>query len=413
VGNPVLQRLVDERTQTTEIIDRILDRANEEERDPSESERESITGYRNRLQQLETVIGELLEVEEVRNTARDARDALSRRRFQPSPKDGEGSSEPDVPEGEYRTFAQYARDAVLCRYANIAATVEPAVRQRAQQRLQRAVEPVLTTDVPGLIRPQYVDEIVGVINNERPIVAGSRLLPLTSGQLQYPKITARPTVAEQVTQKTEVGVGTMTVAMQTVAAKTFLSSANMSWQTVNWSSPDALQLWFQLAAEDYAKKTEADVAAKIAAADTAPTLNVPDTLDGWMSAIADAAGRIYTNTRRRANVIYSDIATGYGILGLVSTSQPIFLTTGSANLASGAYPTIAGLQMIISAGLPADTTVVADSRAVLCAETAGAPVELRMVEPSIGGIELGIIGAFVSEISDAAAFEELRTGATE
>jgi HK97 family phage major capsid protein len=410
VGNHVLQRLVDERSQTNENIDRILDRANEEERDPSESERELINGYRDRLQQLEPMIGELLEVEETREQARDARDALSRRRYRETPDDDNGEPpkpQPPPEEGEYRTYAQYARDAVLCRFANIAATVEPGVRQRAQQRLQRAVEPVLTTDVPGLIRPQYVDEIVGVINRERPIVATSRLLPLASGQLQYPKITARPTVAEQVTQKTEVGVGTMTVAMQTKAAKTFLSSANMSWQTVNWSSPDALQLWFDLAAEDYAKKTEADIAALIAAADATPTTGIAATLDAWTAAIAAAAGRIYAATNRRANTVYADITSGYRILGLVSTSQPVFITTGGADLATGAYPTIAGLQLVISPGMPANTVVVADSRAVLCAETAGAPVELRMVEPSIGGIELGIIGAFVSEIVDAAAFDEL------
>ena len=67
---------------------------------------------------------------------------------------------------------------------------------------------------------------------------------------------------------------------------------------------------------------------------------------------------------------------------------------------------------MISTQLPADCTVVGDSSAIIVAETAGAPVELRMVEPSIGGLEVGIIGAFAADLIEATAFEELHTGAT-
>jgi HK97 family phage major capsid protein len=408
--NPVLQRLVDERSQTNENIDRILDQANDEERDPSDSERELITRYRTRLTELEPQIGELLDLEETREQARDARSALSRtRRRVETPGDGDDEPQPppDEPEGEYRTFAQYARDQAICRFNYVGAAVDPGVRQRAQQRLQRAVETVLTTDVPGLIPPQYVREIVGLINKYRPIVDTARSIALTSGQIQYPRIGTRPTVAEQVTQKTEVGVGTMTVTMATKVAKTFLSAANMSWQTVQWSSPDALQLWFDLAAEDYAKKTEADAAALLAAVDTTPTTGVANDLASYVSAITAAAGRIYAATGRRANVIYADVTSGYKLLGLTAGVAPVFLGTGAANLATGQYPAIAGLQLVISPGLPANTIIVGDSSALLVAETAGAPVELRMVEPSIGGIEIGIIGAFLSEVVETTAFEEL------
>lgn len=405
--NPVLQRLVDERTQASESIDRILDAVNEEERDPSESERQLISRYRDRLTELEPQIVELLDLEETRNTARDARGALSRTRRETPTDEPEPPAPDEPPEGEYRTFAQYARDQLMCRFAYIGQAVEPGVRQRASQRLQRAVETVLTGDVPGLIRPQYLDEIVGVINKSRPIVESARMLGLTSGQVQYPKIGTRPTVAQQVTEKTEVGVGTMTVTMNTVVAKTFLSAGNFSWQTIQWSNPDALQLWFDLVAEDYAKKTEADVAALVAAADSTPTTGIALTLDAWTAAIAAAAGRIYAATNRRPNTIYADITSGYKLIGLVSQSAPVFLATGASNLASGAYPSIGGLQLVISPQLPANTVVVADSSAILVAETAGAPVELRMVEPSIGGLEVGIIGAFLSAIVETAAFDEL------
>ena len=50
MSNPVLQRLVTEREQTNGTIDQILDGANEDERDLSDSERELVTRQKARLQ---------------------------------------------------------------------------------------------------------------------------------------------------------------------------------------------------------------------------------------------------------------------------------------------------------------------------------------------------------------------------
>ncbi|HEU0193315.1 MAG TPA: phage major capsid protein [Gaiellales bacterium] len=410
--NPVLQRYVDERTQTQENIDRILDRANEEERDLTESERELINGHRERLQQLEPMIGELLEVEETRNKAKDARGALARRR-EPSDDDKpDGDGEPAKPDGEYKTFAQYARDVMLTRFSQIGATVDPHVRHRAGERLthHRAVEKVLTTDVPGLLQPQYIAQIMQVINQSRPIVDSGRMLNLTSGKIQYPRVTTRPQVAKQPAEKTEAGDGTMTVIMVEKVASTFISSANFSWQTIQWSNPDALALWFDLAGESYAKQTDADAGALLTVAGglgTPPVAVASDDLAGWMAAIAAAAGQVYTATGRFADTFWASPDLGYGLLGLVSAEAPTFLAVGQGNLATGSFPPIGGLQFVVSAGLGTGTAVVGDSQALLCAETAGAPVDLRAVEPSIGGMEVGVIGAFLSELIEEAAFVPL------
>ena len=105
-------------------------------------------------------------------------------------------------------------------------------------------------------------------------------------------------------------------------AKTFLTSANFSWQTVQWSNPDALALWFDLAAMDYAKKTEAEAAATLAAVDATPTTGVAPTLDAWVAAITAAAGGILSATGRYADTVYADVTTGYEILGMVSQRRP-------------------------------------------------------------------------------------------
>ena len=48
-----------------------------------------------------------------------------------------------------------------------------------------------------------------------------------------------------------------------------------------------------------------------------------------------------------------------------------------------------------------------DSQALYAAETPGAPVQLKAVEPAIGGIEVGVIGAFAAAVADPAAFVKL------
>ena len=108
---------------------------------------------------------------------------------------------------------------------------------------------------------------------------------------------------------------------------------------MTWSSPDALQLWFDLAAADYAKKTDAELAAKLAAADATPTaVASPTRIEGWTAAIAAAAGRIYATTGRRADTSTRTSRPVTRSSAWPPPSPPVFLATGPANLASGELP---------------------------------------------------------------------------
>ena len=65
------------------------------------------------------------------------------------------------------------------------------------------------------------------------------------------------------------------------------------------------------------------------------------------------------------------------------------------------------LNVVVSRGMDAGVIAIGDNEALLVAETAGAPVELRVVEPAIGGVEVGIIGAFEAVVVDDGAFTML------
>ncbi len=73
--------------------------------------------------------------------------------------------------------------------------------------------------------------------------------------------------------------------------------------------------------------------------------------------------------------------------------------------------TFSGLKVVGSYGLPARTRIVGDSNAFITGENPGAPVELRVVEPTIGGLEVGLIGAFQAKNFDYTRFLNLNAHA--
>lgn len=399
-----LDRLLSERHDELDRVDRIADMADTDERDLSDAERELIARSHARIAELDP------QIELYSETERQRAQHLERI---PGPVPARRVETPDLvsgPDGDvYRTFAQYARDQLIVRYDAIAQRAGGNVaRAAAEERLSRVVADTTTTSVAGLVPPQYLTEIMTLIDRSRPIVDSARAIGLTSGTLQYPSITQKPIVGKQTTQKTEGPSQAMNVAFVTVTADTYTGVGDLSWQAMNWSTPDALQLWFDLAAEAYAIQTEAAAGTVLAAATVMATPAVPatPTLADWMTAITAAAGVIYTASRRRPDTVYADITTGYSIMGLVANVAPVFFPAGDFSLSAG-QGNIGGLRLVISPGLPAKTVVVGNSQSLLVAETAGSPVELRAVEPALGGMQVGVIGAFVAKITDGGAFRKL------
>jgi hypothetical protein len=403
--NPVLQRLVSERTQVNENIDAVLDAANEEERDPTEAERQLISRHRDRLNELEPQIAELLDLEEQRNASRDASAMV---RSTPEPSGGALTRTTPAPDEDnpYTHFGQLARDEILVRFDKIAARAGQGARDRAQQRLQRAVAHTLSSDVPGIVAAQHLAQIVDVINAARPVVEVARSVSLSSGTLTYPKITQRPTVGKQGAEKTELPSTAMHVDLEQATAEVFGGAGNLSWQSVAWSNPDALNLWFELAAEAYARATETEACNDLLAALSDAVAVPSDDLAGWMGAIAAAAGEVYENSGRRATHLLTDPTLGYHLLGMVASDAPVFVAAGAGSLQTGAG-TIAGLRLVISNGFGASHAVVGDPQSLIAAENPGAPVELRVVEPSIAGFEVGVVGAFAAVVTEPQAFCEL------
>lgn len=405
-----LATLLDERQIITEKWEALNAAINSrEQKELSETEQEHVVMYRERVTEIDA------ETETLANDIKSTREAISNaaalRRLMAGANDG---VEEDGDGIMYRTMAAYARDVILSRSgeesAKIAQTLgdpEEVLKARERVNLLKARTPAntLSSDVGGLTPPQHIAQIFQVIDNSRPLVASATKADLVRGQLTYPKVTQRPVVAVQNSEKTEAGNQGMEVEMETANASVYLGGGDLSWQAINWSTPSALDLWFQLAAADYALKTERDAGTVLR--DSAfshiigsPVSGTPD-FATLMTAIGAGAAAVYANSQRMADTVYMAPDRYWYMFGLTSTPQAIFTVVNGNQ--------IGPLNFVPSRGLDSGLIIVGDSEALLVAETPGAPVELRVVEPAIGGLEVGIIGGFEAVVVDDGAFAEIST----
>lgn len=423
-----LERLADERDKTSEKIEDMLKMAEDEQRDLADVEQTQLTKHRERYAELEEEIvvlaADIERTEGSKDVSRllrsedegDGVDGGDGKRFA-TPRSGNGIV--------HRTFAEFARDQLIV-HEKYGPTIlgqiggDPrAVREQAQERLERTLQNVTSSTVVGLIVPTHLTEIMDIIDADRPVVNSGRDVPLDRGSMTYPKIGTRPSVVEQTSEKTEAGTVAPTVSSATLTAKTYLGATNVSWQAVNWSQPSVLELYFQLAAEAYARQTEG-VACEVLESDagigtvgtasgrlgTAGT----ESFGAWRAAVVAGLSGIYSATsgRHRTNTLYLS-SNRFFQLAALGTDQVIQMAP-MGNLDVGSMSgTFFGLQVIGSYGFDQDTAIVGDSGALLIGENQGNPVEMRVIEPAIGGWEVGLIGAFNAAVFDANRFYHLGT----
>lgn len=400
-----IQRLLDERVTARNLHDGLLAAAEgRDDKALTDIEQETIAGYRNRSKEIDAELAELNEVlkreQSSAEVSRDIRAHLA----------GNGPGVETVGgETRYRSFAVFARDQIMVKYPQIAtAAGGDAERQAARERLMRATQHTTTSDIGGLLPPQHLTQILDVVNKSRPVVAASRKVDLERGTLTYPDITQRPQVLLQSSEKTEGGTADMQVALRTKTASTYIGGGNLSWQAINWSSPEALALWFDLAAEQYAIATEAAACAVLLAAGTASgTVDLvagTSTFPAWLTAVGTGMAGVYANSGAIADTLYLSPDYYFALASKTSNETASFISQGGLDPVGQLAGRIGPLRVIASAGMGTANAVVGDSSAFFVAETPGAPVELRAVEPAIGGMEVGIIGAFAAVAFDNARF---------
>jgi HK97 family phage major capsid protein len=405
-----LASMLEERETITNLHEAVIASVQtNDDKTPTEAQAQMIKGYREKEIALDGEITELTE--DIERNRRAIESSKAVRRVLVGNTDGVEMTG-DGETVAYRTMAAYARDIILTSpfqtAGMIAGRVDKQEIETARERLQlarRTPANTLTANIGGLLPPQHIAQIFQVIDDSRNLVASAQRAELDKGVLTYPVVTTRPVVAVQSTQKTEAGNTGMVIDMVTTNASTYLGGGDLSWQAINWSTPNALDLWFRLVAADYALKTETDAATVVSASgflnNIASTIATSASFAEFMTGIGSGYAEVWANSGRTANTVYmAPDRYGY-LIGLTSSAFTQFTSVSPNN--------VGPLNIVVSRGLNAGEIIVGDSQGLLVAETAGAPVELRVVEPAIGGVEVGLIGAFEAVVVDDGAFATVST----
>jgi len=291
---------------------------------------------------------------------------------------------------EYRSAGAYVADMY---YAQLG---DDQARQRMDV-FNRVAAHQTTADNPGLLPETIVSPLVNFISVARPLVNTIGTTDLGSGAWSYARVTQHTSVAKQAGEKTELASRKMTVTKTPLGADTFGGYVNVSKQDINRSSPAILDMIINDLAEQYAIATELETGTVLTGAATAgPTIPTgPATPAVVASAIWTAAGSVFAATKGQGTTV---VAVAPDMLGLIGPIfPPVNPTNGyssgfSLPMGQGEQGSIAGLSIVMSAGLAAGTILVFSTAAAKTFEYRYG--NLQVVEPSVWGVQVGYAGDF-------------------
>jgi HK97 family phage major capsid protein len=261
----------------------------------------------------------------------------------------------------------------------------------------RTVQDLVTADNAGIMPDAYVNEMIGVIDPSRPFMATTRRIdtPDAGMTLVVPKITQRPTVAKQATQKTELSSQKTIIGSEDFPVATYGGVGDISLQLLKRASRSFLELYLELLAEAYAIETDdAAVDALIAAiSDGGPE---PATaLNAAALNLGDSFVASYNATRRPPDTLWlSTKAIGEFIdAKATTTNQPLYPgLQASATAAGGISGTISGLRVVHVPALDdkGAYAIVGPSRGFVWAEDG--TYTLQVDVPAKAGRDVALVG---------------------
>jgi HK97 family phage major capsid protein len=400
-----LTRLLERRAAAVSFVQSLTDTAAAANRDLTEPEMELIRGRRTEVDELNAQIVPLREFDELVERTDDLDVALDDRPVRPVERSAVRRDAPPA-EPVYRSAGHYVLDVMRARSIGDRAALERITRAAAAAGIERAAATITTADIPGFVPPAYTRDVIAVIDTTRPFITAMNTRPLPASGMQVidPVVTQRPAVGVQAAEKTEIATRKVTIGNQTYNVLTYAGYDNVSIQAIERSDPDFLNELFLLFADEYATETDtAAITAAITAGTAGPTVpTAPDPGD-WTAAFTQAAAMVYTGVKRPADRVVLAVDSWAAIASLTDTTgRPLFPASingpvnalGQSNMANtlAGSGNLLGLQPVVDPNAPAGTIMVCWSGAFRTMESPGAPVQIRALEVSILGYEVGVYG---------------------
>jgi HK97 family phage major capsid protein len=390
-SDAMLARLQSELEERRAFQDGLVEAAQNEARDLTETELELYGRARDRMRTLE------VQMEPLRDAARIA--AESKHRTTELQQQFAMARNPAAAKMEYRSAGAYINDVWAAGLGG----------EDARQRLEIYTRVAAHQTVPdnlGVIPEPIVGDVVNFIDASRPIVSALGVRGVPGGRFTRPKVTQHTNVGPQATEKTELVSQKMLITRVQVLMATYGGYVNVSRQDIDWSVPSIMDIVVQDLAAQYAIETEAATATALeTAATTGPTIPTgPADADAVLSAIWTAAASAWTATQGVGRLI---LAVPPDMLGMIGPLFPPYNPTNAGGLGfsaagfgSGQVGTISGIAVVMSTALTAGSMLLVNSAAAEVYEQRVG--SLQVTEPSVLGVQVAYAGYFAPIVLEAA-----------
>lgn len=423
-GNPVLNRLREERQRQVELMDGILEGVEAEKRDLVDAETSNLKAIRERIGQIDAQIEPLEAFEQARGAHRQGAPRMSSEPTSPrEDRDAGRQRLGSVQERahEYKTPGEFIVDLIRGRGSaeqNLRPD-EDAARRVASVMQTR--EHQTTADTPGLLPQNIIGQIVNDIDGSRPFISSVGALPLAGipgVTFSRPHVTQHTTTGEQEAEKTELASRQFKVGAIPFQKKTFGGWLNVSRQSIDWTSPAA---WNALVADlqmEYGGDTDDWAAGQFAAGVTQSVdLTDPDDIKAWVAALYAAAVKAATasGTKKARALRLPDhmwvSLDQWAAIGTVIDSLRV--TQQSTSSPGTSTPTafagdIVNMPRTVVPGFPSGTVIIGRKNLYeFYEERIGL---LSAVEPKVLGVEVAYGGYAAEGFLDATAFSKVDVG---
>ena len=284
----------------------------------------------------------------------------------------------------------------------VAAQIKAAQGDHDARDLVAALEVATVSENTGMVPPNYLRDIIGVIDASRPFIDSIERAPLPASGMKIftPKIGTQATVA-QTAEGVEFDSTDTTVTFQEDNIVKFAGANIINVELLDRSDPSFLDLLVRELAASYAQQTDA-YAAKIAVNNCGSTSG--SSIYGAIAqGIADSYG-VMRFTPNRLMVAPSGGEDGIDFAGLLAavddSKRPLFAAAAPSNAAGlisqgSTAGSVAGLSLVVDPNYTGDNNadkygLVYPSAAMRFHESG--TVQLRANVVANGRVEIGVYG---------------------
>lgn len=279
---------------------------------------------------------------------------------------------------------------------------------QVQAQIQAALTNVTTTGVTGIVQPAYLSDIHGLIVRNRATIDAISTAPLPpNGQaIEYPKWTTPPVVDVQTAEKTAIATGPVVIDLASTPVLTWATGNDIALQAVQRSSPSFMDAYLRAASASYGRKTNAYVITQLlAGAVVVPPAATPT----FMGSIGALLAGLNPNVTPPGQLFVGmSFDVGAVMFGVTADKGPAFWS-GSLSMSGGGGPDAdmsgAGLHLYVDWDLPAKTMLAGSRPAATWYEDPTSPADVRVVDVSLLGVDVGVygFGALIIEFPQAFA----------